>query len=594
MRIARTLLISSAAVVAGAALFAQGRNIGNEWPTALGDAQRTNWMRSDPNISSETLAKGGFELQWKAALEGQRGLKPAVQGVTVNGVTLFTPLSIVTGANDVIAIDNDTGSTFWYKAFGSAPAAGACAAAPVAATRQAALVSPVPTATSAAGRGGGRGGYSSSVGNPGEGAPLPAAGARGGAAQAAGAGRGAPAPPAVGAAGAPSAGGAPPAGAPAAGAPSPAAPANPPQGAVPPAPGTPPAAGRGGAAGGGGGFARPSGVVYVLAPDGMLHGIGLASAKDTYKPAPFMPAGARATDPVAANDMLYTSTTGKCGGSADAVYAMDLASEAKPVVSYKTTGSPVGAVALTTDGTVVVVVTNGIVTLDPKTLAVKQSFSNNGTTFATGPLVFTAGGKDVIAAGSKDGRILLFDTTLSSPIASVKVANDANATFGADALAFFQQYSAPPPDAAPAPAAAPPAAGRGFGGGAPAIPMIPGQAWLLATTSNAIVAFKIQPGEKPALTPGWTSHPLTAPAAPLVVNNVVFAVSSGRPASPSGAGSPAVLYALNAITGQELWTSGTTLKSSMPGRALWTANSQVYVGGNDGAVYAFGFPLERK
>ena len=124
--------------------------------------------------------------------------------------------------------------------------------------------------------------------------------------------------------------------------------------------------------------------------------------------------------------------------------------------------------------------------------------------------------------------------------------------------------------------------------------MVPGQPWLLATTGNAIVAFRIEGGEKPALTPGWTSRPLTAPAAPLVVNNVVFAASSGKPATPSGAGSAAVLYALNAMNGKDLWNSGTTLKLYMPGRALWTSNSQVYVGGNDGAVYAFGFPLDRK
>ena len=581
MRIARTLLISSAAVVAGVALFAQGRNIGNDWPTALGDAQRTNWMRSDPNISIESLAKPGFELQWRAGLEGQRGLKPAVQGVTVNGVTLFTPLSIVTGANDVIAIDNDTGETFWYKSFGSAAAAGSgpCAAAPVAATRQAPLVPAAPTMGGAGGRGG-RGGYSSAVGNPGEGAPIPAGAGRGGAAGA-GAGPGAAAP----AAGAPAAGAAP-AGAPAAGAP-PAGAA--PAGAAPAAPGAPPAAGRAG--GGGGGFGRPSGVVYALARDGMLHVVGLPSAKDTYKPAPFIPAGARATDLLAVNDVLYTSTTGKCGGGADAVYAMDLAGDTKPVVSYKTTGSPVGTVALTTDGTVVVVVTNGVVALDPKTLSVKQSFTDNATTFVTGPLVMTQNGKDVIAAGTKDGRIVLFDTTLSAPLASVKIAADASATFGADALAFFQEYSAPPPDANAAPAAPqPPAAGRGFGAAAPGIPMVPGQAWLLASTKTAIVAFKLEPADKPSLTPGWTSRALTSPAAPLVVNNVVFAVASGQ----GGASSTAVLYALNATTGKELWNSGTAIKSSMPGRALWTSNSQVYVGGNDGAVYAFGFPLDRK
>ena len=43
----------------------------------------------------------------------------------------------------------------------------------------------------------------------------------------------------------------------------------------------------------------------------------------------------------------------------------------------------------------------------------------------------------------------------------------------------------------PAAAAAPPAPafGRG-GGGAPAVPMIPGRAWLLATTNSSIVAFE--------------------------------------------------------------------------------------------------------
>ena len=68
MKHQRTLSsFASLAISAGAVLFAQGRNIGNEWPTAQGDAQRTNWMRSDPNISVETLSKPGFELQWKAA-----------------------------------------------------------------------------------------------------------------------------------------------------------------------------------------------------------------------------------------------------------------------------------------------------------------------------------------------------------------------------------------------------------------------------------------------------------------------------------------------------------------------------------------------
>ena len=394
MRMTRSLLISMFALAAGAALFAQSRNIGNEWPTAQGDAQRTNWMRSDPNISIDSLSQPGFELQWKAALEGSRGMKPAVQGVTVNGVTLFTPLSIITGtANDVIAIDNDTGNTFWYKSLGNAPAAaGACAAQPVAATRVATLVQPPPPAPRGAGAGGagGRGGgYSSNVGQPGEGVPIPAGG-RGGRGAAPAAGAPGAAPGAPGAAPGGTGRGVVPPGAPPAT--PPAAVGAPPQGAPGAAAGAPPAAGAPGAAagraagaGGGGGFGRPSGVVYVIARDGMVHTVGFPSSKDIQKPAPFVPAGARVTDPVAVNDILYASTTGKCGGTADGVFAIDLSGDAKPVVSYKTTGSPVGSVALTTDGTVVVAVTNGIVALDAKTLQVKHTYTSAGTEFVRCP-----------------------------------------------------------------------------------------------------------------------------------------------------------------------------------------------------------------
>ena len=343
----------------------------------------------------------------------------------------------------------------------------------------------------------------------------------------------------------------------------------------------------------------------MIARNGMLHTVGFPSAKDIQKPAPFVPAGARVTDPVAVNDILYASTTGKCGGAPDGVWAIDLSSDAKPVVSYKTTGSPVGSVALTTDGTVVAATTNEIVTLDPKTLQVKHSYTDANTQFVTGPLVFQQDGKDVIAAGTRDGSVILLDAaTLAAPLSTTKALTAPGAAFGSDALAFWQEYTPGTPDPAAVAAAqeaaaqAQAAGGRGGGrGGAagPAIPMIPGQAWLLAATKNSVVAWKIvDQGGKPSLQPGWTSRALSAPVAPVIVNNVVFAVSPGRAAAAGGAGTPAVLYAINAMTGKDLWSSGTTIKSSMPGRAIWTSNSQVYVGTNDGAVYGFGFALDRK
>jgi outer membrane protein assembly factor BamB len=56
--------------------------------------------------------------------------------------------------------------------------------------------------------------------------------------------------------------------------------------------------------------------------------------------------------------------------------------------------------------------------------------------------------------------------------------------------------------------------------------------------------------------------------------------------------SPAVLYALDARTGRELWSSGRTIASSVQGVGLSGQDGQVYVVAADGTLYAFGIPLE--
>jgi outer membrane protein assembly factor BamB len=105
----------------------------------------------------------------------------------------------------------------------------------------------------------------------------------------------------------------------------------------------------------------------------------------------------------------------------------------------------------------------------------------------------------------------------------------------------------------------------------------------------------------PALEPGWVSRDLVSPLPPMVVNGVVFAVSSGEyrtsDASVTAAqraqrSSHAVLYALNPATGKELWNSGDTITSFVHGGGLSSGISQVYLGTYDGTLYAFGVPLE--
>jgi outer membrane protein assembly factor BamB len=636
-------LVALAVVSASGLVAAQGRGGGAEWPTTSGDAQRSSWIRTDANISVDSLSKPGFELQWKTKLDNQpRQGNSLAAGVTVNGVTLFTPLAIITGSsNNVYAVDTDTGSTFWQRHFDAALPSASTAACPggitSAATRMANLAPPpLPAARGAGAGGGGRGGtgYRGAVGEPGEGVPAELTQRGGGG----GGGRAAapqlnPPPPGVPVdqplRGAPPAGGAPvnPAANPAPGGSVPAAPgaaqaqAGGGRGAAG-QPGRGAAGGPGAAApGGGGGFGRASGTVYALASDGMLHTLGLPSGKDMAQPTTVVPANARLSDPIAVNDMLYVVTTGSCSGVPDGVWAMPLAGETRSVVSWKTNGgSPVGSMAFAPDGTLFVAIGAGqaatggyssaIVALDPKTLQVKDWFTQPTADFVSGPIVFKFNDKDLVAAATRDGRILLLDATaLGGPGHSTALHESRRvitpgAAFAPQALTMWQEVI-PVPGAAAAIPAAPAAPG-----GAPVAPATPafelGMAWLLVpvagrpaadlasmngtVTNGAVVALRIaNSAGKPSLEQGWVSRDLAAPVAPIVVNGVVFAASGGK-----GPSTPAVLYALDGRTGKELWNSGKTITSYMPGRNLWSGNSQVYVGAFDGTVYAFGFAMERK
>jgi len=55
---------------------------------------------------------------------------------------------------------------------------------------------------------------------------------------------------------------------------------------------------------------------------------------------------------------------------------------------------------------------------------------------------------------------------------------------------------------------------------------------------------------------------------------------------------PAVLYALDAATGKELWSSGATISSFVRGVGPSAGDGQVYVVTYDGTIYAFGIPIE--
>ena len=115
----RCYLLAAICALSTAVGWAQGRNVGFEWPTTGSDLQRTSWLRLDPHISVESLAKPGFQMQWRERLANvSRQGASLRQGVTMNGLLGFAPASFVTGAaNVVFALDNDTGFPLWHRRF---------------------------------------------------------------------------------------------------------------------------------------------------------------------------------------------------------------------------------------------------------------------------------------------------------------------------------------------------------------------------------------------------------------------------------------------------------------------------------------------
>ncbi len=551
---AAVIVFFGCAVVWTGAAKAQGR----DWMTDNGDAQRSSWIRGDAKISKDTLQKPGFQFLWKLKLKNApRQLNSLTPPSTLDrliGYRGFRMLGFVGGSSDnIFTIDTDLGRIEWEKHLKStAPARVGTLACPGGMTTGVTRPTIATLPPLAGGRGGGGGGRSSpaksGVGQPNEGAvtlaqvrPNP------------------PAPP-------PSA-----------------APAAPPR--VNPA--TPP----------GGQFGSGPFLVYALSSDGMLHSMHLSNGADFEAPVKFLPPNANANGLIVIDNIAYVVTEGNCGGAANGVWALDLVS--KQVAVWKANVSGSAGPAFNGNGTIYVATVGGgetpnsLVALDPKTLEVKDWYSAGNQAFSSTPVIFAYKGKNLIAATTKDGRVHLLDsqnlggadhqTPLFASPASAKSGD-----FAPGALASWQDPSGTRWILAPAIGRQ--AADAGFSAANGTV------------TRGSVVAWKIvDENGAPTLQPGWASRDLVSPLPPTIINGVVFVTSSGEFRSSDGKltatqralrSSRAVLYALDGMTGKELWNSGATITSFTRGGALSGGMGQIYLTTHDGTIYAFGFPME--
>ena len=121
--------------------------------------------------------------------------------------------------------------------------------------------------------------------------------------------------------------------------------------------------------------------------------------------------------------------------------------------------------------------------------------------------------------------------------------------------------------------------------------------------NGAIVAFKVEEkGGNWQLTPAWISRDMNRAEPPVIANGIVFAYGNGENTDQAApdvglanstdhripASTRAVLYALDAQTGKELWSSKDEITSWNHWSGLSIANGRVYIATFDGALYCYG------
>jgi outer membrane protein assembly factor BamB len=349
--------------------------------------------------------------------------------------------------------------------------------------------------------------------------------------------------------------------------------------------------------------------MYTVSADGNLHILNSSTGEDLLPPVPFVPPGAKVSSLNVRENVVYVTTADGCDGKQNALYAIDLLSSDKHVASYVAPRggfSGTAGASIAPNGTVFVQVASApddkpghthqtLVALTPKDLKVKAYFTPRAKQLgAKGlaspgitPLVFTWHGKATVLAGFADGRLYLLNgDTLGGPDHRTSLLQTK------PIIKRGKNYD-----------------GSGFRGTFSSWADVDGdKRWFYAPAigpdGGAILAFRLANNNgRPELEQVWTSRSMISPAPTVVANGMIFALSSGnspRLAKKNGRpytreekaamAKPAVLYALDAVTGRELYSSGDTIRTTTLPSGLAVANARVYFPGMDGRMYCLGLP----
>jgi outer membrane protein assembly factor BamB len=365
--------------------------------------------------------------------------------------------------------------------------------------------------------------------------------------------------------------------------------------------------------------------VYVISTDGKLHALNIVNGEDRFPPKQFVPPYSKNWSLNSYSNFIYTTTSQGCGHTTSGVWGMDVNSPDKPVISFQAepNGGGIwgrGGASISTKGTIYAETGDGA--FDPATnkygdtlLALSQGldlrdfYTPANAAYLTRkdldmgnmtPIIFPYKETQLIAGSGKEGAIFLADAKslggethrkplYQSPLYTNEGADIAGRGFWG-AFASWQDSKGTRWLYAPAWGAATPQAQFPVSNG--------------PTPEGSIMAFKVEDREgRPVLTPAWISHNMAVPEPPVIANGVVFSVSSGeftRQIKDNGelytAGERialskgnATLYAFDAQTGKELFSSGNLMSSFTHLGGLAVSDGRVFTSTHDSTVYAFGF-----
>jgi outer membrane protein assembly factor BamB len=375
---------------------------------------------------------------------------------------------------------------------------------------------------------------------------------------------------------------------------------------------------------------KRSEMLYVLGPDGMLYGLDLGSGSVRYGPIQFVAPFSKNWSLSLADGKVYTTLSQGCGNGLSGFYSIDVSDLHRPLIEQgllsNTNTAGIwgrGGPVIGTNGRVYGGTGDGgfdpaagdysntIVAASLESLKVVDYYVPPNWSYlnrkdfdlgSASPVFFGWRNRYLLAHGAKEGVVYLMDAdSLGSKdhqtalYTSPRLGNDAAECCSGMGI-WGGLSTARDGDGQTwvyVPMGGPPAANG------PTFPVMSGD-----TSRGSIMAFRVVADartQNPTLEPAWIAGGLASPEPVVIANDIVLALSNGEnPVQKGGEKGrlqntrPAVLRALQAKTGRELYNSATSISSWVHFSGLAVAGGKVFLVDHDSNVYCFGLRVSAR